>query len=74
MKKLLMLILVACVLGPLVVGLGGCSTLTMDPADHTRSYGRIFDLECRQVAEDWDYLWLYDEPSKLTPFYMPDRE
>lgn len=50
-----------------------CETLTEDRCDHGRRLARNFKLDSRQICEDWDYFWLQDEPSHLTPFFMPHK-
>ena len=50
-----------------------CCTMVLDPAAHSRQVARYQDLERRQVCEDWDYLWLQDEPSHLTSWFMPSK-
>ncbi|MDD4889307.1 MAG: hypothetical protein PHU85_05205 [Phycisphaerae bacterium] len=68
MKRLLAFTLGAA----LFSGLAGC-TMNEDPQDHGRRIARGADLESRQMIEDIDYLLLVDQPSKLTPYYMPSK-
>jgi hypothetical protein len=73
MNKLLMLVLTGCLLVPLMGLLAGCPTMSLDAKDHERQITRYAEIECKQVSEDWDYLWLVDEPSHLTPYHLPSK-
>jgi hypothetical protein len=72
MNKLMLCILGIGLAMPLVGLLAGC-TMVEDPQEHYRRLARNEDLESRQFVEDVDYAILADEPSKLTPYFMPSK-
>ncbi len=74
MKKLLMIALVAAVVLPMVALMTGCETMVMDTMDRQHMIRRNIDIERKQFNEDVDYLMLWDEPSQLSPWYLPDPE
>lgn len=49
-----------------------CPTVTETASERHRRYERINDIQARQLIEDWDYLWLYEKPSYLSPWYIRD--
>ena len=57
---------------PLIAMMAGC-TMVEDPQEHYRRLARNMDLESRQMVEDLDTLIMADEPSQLTPYYMPHK-
>ncbi len=64
MKKLLILsVLVACIC------MSGCS-MTETTGERFQRYGNIVDIQSRQMTEDWDYFWLMDRPSNLSPWHV----
>lgn len=74
MKKLMAWVLGAGLATPLVGLMGGCCPPTAeDHQDHVRRISRNAHLECNQVTDDLDYLFLVDKPSTLTPYPMPDK-
>lgn len=75
MKKLLAVLLLGALVVPTMFTLGGClDTMVMDWPDRQQTIARNADLERKQLNEDWDYLWLQDEVSQLSPWYLPDPE
>ena len=50
--------------------LGGCATLTRDEDQQRRRYSRLTDLHKRLLAEDIDSVFLLDQPSSLTHWYI----
>ena len=57
----------------LIVGLAataGCATMTQSAAEVRTTYGRAWEYEFRQMADDWNYAWHVDRPSRLTRWQM----
>jgi hypothetical protein len=76
MKKLMMILLLTAFLLPGLCALSGCDYggMVLTAQDRNQRLARDFDMDNRQLIEDWDYLWLIDEPSQLTIWYVPDYE
>jgi hypothetical protein len=72
MNKLMTWVLGIGLAMPLIGAMAGC-TMVEDPQEHYRRLSRNFDLETRELVEDLDTLTMYDEPSHLTPYYMPHK-
>lgn len=57
----------------LLVGLtflAGCATMTQSSADVRNTYSRVCEYDMRQLADDWNRMWLLDRPSRLTRWQM----
>lgn len=52
------------------LSLTGCATLTKTQAERNATYSRVIDTDLRQLAYDWDYLWLAQRQYRLTPWYV----
>jgi len=84
MKKLLTTVLLALFVMSMTLALTGCEmgysprsgmvTMMESDRDRNQRIARFQEIECRELVEDWDYFWLIDEPSQLTPWYVPDPE
>ncbi len=64
MKRLLVLLVVlagAC--------LAGCG-LVDSQQERKRRYKTIVQLQSRMIVDDWDYFWLADKPSYLSPWQV----
>lgn len=55
----------------------GVSTLVGCGAGVARTYGerqntyrQAFDMDMRQINDDWDLLWLADHPYRLTRYHV----
>lgn len=58
----------------LLAGLGlglaaGCATVTMTPEENLRHTRQVFELDLRELADDWNYVWLTDRQCRLTRWY-----
>lgn len=54
-----------------LIGLGavaGCATIVKTPSEVCRTYEQVLDLDMRQMAEDWNHLWLANRQYRLTPW------
>jgi hypothetical protein len=67
-KKICLLVVLAAVLGGM---LGGC---TGNPgqtgAERSLRIRQIFATEVKMFADDWDYFWLVDRSTRLTPWHV----
>lgn len=48
----------------------GCATVTKTPEEVSAMQKQILDIDSRQLADDWNYLWLSDRPYRLTRWHM----
>ena len=47
----------------------GCGDgMAIDRRARAERHRRIVDIDMRQFNDDWDTLWLMDEPSRLSPW------
>ncbi len=56
----------------LLVGLGmlaGCATVSKTPEENLTTQRQIAELDLRQVADDWNLIWLADRQSRLTRWH-----
>jgi hypothetical protein len=49
-----------------LAGVAGCATLTKTPEEDWALQERIWDIESREIAEDYNMMMLSDRPSRLT--------
>jgi hypothetical protein len=49
---------------------GGCATVTKTPEEVGAMYKHILDIDSRQMADDWNYLWLADRQYRMTRWHM----
>lgn len=64
MKRLILLALLACVI------VGGCATYGETPYERDARIQHNWDLQSRQLVEDWDYIWLVDQPTMMTDKFV----
>jgi hypothetical protein len=48
----------------------GCQTVTKTPEEVRATHKQVMDLDARQMADDWNYLWLADRQYHLTRWHM----
>ena len=63
MKKLLAMLIIC-----LVTLLAGC-TIAETSEQRNRRLTHITNRQMRMLIEDWDYVWLYDRSTKLSPWH-----
>jgi len=49
-----------------LVAAAGCTTMVKTPAEVRSTYRQALDADLRQMAEDWNVLWLADRQYRLT--------
>ncbi len=57
----------------LLVGLGlvsGCATMTQTPEQRAATYGRVIHYDMLGLAEDFDYVMMFDRPTRLTEWVV----
>jgi hypothetical protein len=64
MKKLLVLLLLC-----LAFVVTGC-TMSESATEAHRRRMNIVDVQMREMAEDWDVLWLMDRPTELNAHHL----
>jgi uncharacterized protein YceK len=52
-----------------VAVLCGCATVTKTPEENLNTVAQITDLDMRQMADDWNLIWLQDRQSRLTKWH-----
>lgn len=63
MRKCLLLLLVA------AASMVGCATVTKTPEENLAATRAVTELDLRQMADDWNLLWLVDRQSRLTKWH-----
>jgi len=61
-----------CVLLALLAGLtavAGCATVTKSAAENRANIRAIVELDLRQMADDWNLVWLTDRQCRLTKWH-----
>ena len=66
MRTLLLVGLVAM----LLTATNGCSSVTDTPEEIKATQKQMYDLDARQMTDDWNYFWLVDRPYRLTRWHM----
>ena len=66
MRTLLLVGLVAM----LLTATNGCSSVTDTPEEIKATQKQMYDLDFRQMTDDWNYFWLVDRPYRLTRWHM----
>lgn len=65
MRNLLLLTLIVC-----GCAISGCTSgVAKTPGDRANAYQRAFNMDMRQMADDWDKIWLADRQYRLTRYY-----
>jgi hypothetical protein len=44
----------------------GCATVTQTPAQNRATTAQIWELELREMADDWNLMWMTNRPNRLT--------
>ena len=52
------------------LGLAGCATMTRTPADVRATYSRSAQYDMRQMADDFNFIWMLDRPTRLSKWVM----
>jgi hypothetical protein len=65
MRALLMLVMLVG-----LAALGGCATMTRSGDDNWATFERSVQYDMRQMAEDFNYVWMLDRPSRLSRWVM----
>jgi hypothetical protein len=65
MRKILLLTVIAC--GCAMVGCTAGVAKTV--GDRNNAYRRTFNMDMRQIVDDWDKVWLADRQYRLTRYY-----
>ena len=64
MWKWLLLVLLA----PLALATG-CATVAKTPQENAATHRQIVELDMRQIADDWNLIWMTDRQCRLTRFH-----
>jgi len=78
MKKLLLLLLLVgfslggCTMARNTMDWAGPPTMAESSGARHRRIGRAWNVQMRQVVEDFDYLMLIDRPTYLSPWQVRD--
>ncbi len=78
MRRLLLLLLLVgffvggCTTARSAVDWAGPPTMAESSGTRHRRIGRAFNIQMRQLVEDFDYLMLIDKPTYLSPWYVRD--
>lgn len=62
-------LLIATLIGFAAMACGGCATMTRTGEENARMQRQIVNLEMRQIADDWNYVWLADRQPRLTKWH-----
>ena len=46
----------------------GCETPAYSARENMQNVTRNYGIDLRQTTDDWNFLWLQDRPSRLTPW------
>lgn len=58
--------------GLVIVGaawLAGCATPTMTAKENWMNQRQIMELEMRQIASDWNLIWMTQRPNRLMTWH-----
>ncbi len=47
----------------------GCATVAKTPAENSAVHRQIFELDVRQMGDDWNLIWMADRQSRLTKWH-----
>lgn len=53
-----------------VFAIPGCATVTKTPAEAMNTAKQSMDMDARQLAEDWNYLWLLDRQGRMSRWVL----
>jgi hypothetical protein len=48
----------------------GCATVTKTDQENVNTWKQIAELDERQIADDWNLIWLSDRQGRLTRFHV----
>lgn len=52
-----------------VATLTGCHGMVKTYDERLNTYAQVLDADMRQIADDWDTIWLADRQSRLTEWH-----
>lgn len=52
-----------------VAAAAGCATVTQTPSENQASVKAVTELDLRQMADDWNLMWLVDRQSRMTRWH-----
>ncbi|MBN1554015.1 MAG: hypothetical protein JXA11_04665 [Phycisphaerae bacterium] len=67
MKKVIFLLLIC---GAILAGCSNNSGMVDDSSDRNRRLSAVYDTDERQLIDDWDEFWLFDQNLKLTEWHV----
>jgi hypothetical protein len=44
----------------------GCATVTRSPKENVANVRSVLELDMREMADDWNMIWLADRQNRLT--------
>lgn len=47
----------------------GCATVTMSAQENRASVRSVLELDMREMADDWNMIWLADRQNRLTRWH-----
>lgn len=47
----------------------GCATVTKTGAENRATHRQIVELDARQIADDWNLIWMADRQCRLTRWH-----
>lgn len=53
-------------LGIALAAIAGCATVTRTADENLANQIQIADLEMRQIADDWNLIWMTDRQNRLS--------
>ena len=68
-RAMILLVLVAVGLASLGCKSGDRLTVTETVGEVKRRDAQITNVQLRMLLEDWDYFWLYDRSSRMSPWH-----
>lgn len=68
MKKFLLILLL--VIGPVLAGCSRNSGLVESSDERNQRLAAVSDIHERQLVDDWDEFWLYDENLHLSDWHV----
>jgi hypothetical protein len=50
--------------------IAGCAGVAKTPGERQNAYTRALDMDMRQLADDWDTIWMFDRERRLTRWHI----
>ena len=47
----------------------GCATVTKSPEENVANVRSVLELDMREMADDWNMIWLADRQNRLTRWH-----